>query len=251
MDDYGFIVPSYILTEQHLNSLKKCVNSIMKYHSGKKIVIIKDYKSTIDICELYNNYDNIIIENNTPKVPAEMLVYYYIQKNKYFDVCIFIQDSMELREKFVNIDNIKDIKYLWHCTNHRIEWEMVHEPTSEYNTENNIITHNDLLEHCFDKYIFDRDFLEYCKYMNKNKNKWVVCLGTCSLITPSFLDEMDRKTGIIKIMMNANSRRLRMIMESLFSLACQFSLNREIHESYDGCFYDGMHAPIKDGLKTI
>ena len=38
-----------------------------------------------------------------------------------------------------NIENIKDIKYLWHFTNHKLHWDIIYEAKTEFNIMNNII----------------------------------------------------------------------------------------------------------------
>ena len=40
-------------------------------------------------------------------------------------------------------------------------------------------------------------------------------------------------------MSQMKDNRLRRAIESLFSLACQYVLKKEIYDSYDGLYYDG------------
>ena len=90
-----------------------------------------------------------------------------------------------------------------------------------------IIKVNKKLINCIDKYY--------------KKDKWSGCFGCCCIISYEFLCILDNETDIINLMFNMTTNRLRRTIESLFSLACQFSLKKEIHTSLDGLYYDGIN----------
>ena len=81
------------------------------------------------------------------KGSADQQVFKVLLDTDLFDKAVFIQDSMLLNKKLENIDNIDNIKFIWHFTNHRIHWDIIKEPRSEYNTANNIVTHTNLINH--------------------------------------------------------------------------------------------------------
>lgn len=254
MVDYGFIIPTCIKKKQHLLTLIKCIDSLQKFHSNEKIVIIIDHASTIKNIESYINYQNIIFENDPNlKSPADMLFFYYFLKNKYFNTAIIIQDSMFVQSKFNenDIEKIKNIKYMWHFTNHRKQWVKIKEPTSEYNTNNNIITHDDLINHYIDKYknIFC-DSYNYIKKTYNDKNKWSGSLGCCCIINIDFLKKVQNDTRIIDVMLQMKNNRDRRTMESIFPICCQYSCGHEIHSSFDGLYFDGVTTNKYNGINS-
>lgn len=242
MDEtFGFIIPTCVRERCHLESLKRCINSIRKHYPDILIVLIIDFTSDIDLSsdKLYDTDTNIIREYTSEKIPADMLVYKYFLKNKYFDKAIVIQDSMVLLNKFSNLDFIDTFKYIWHFTNHRKHWHIIKEPKTSYNEENNIITHDDLIKDCINKFITKPDLKKYMLEIYDQKNKWSGCFGCLTIMTHSFLKMFDEETDIIAIMGKMTNNRMRRAIESIFPLSCQYVCNTEIHESYDGLYYDG------------
>ena len=39
---------------------------------------------------------------------------------------------------FDNIDKVNDVNFLWCFTNHRIDWDKIYEPNSDFNKSNKI-----------------------------------------------------------------------------------------------------------------
>jgi hypothetical protein len=68
--NFGFIIPSCLHTQQHVETLDKCIMSINQYHPDAKVVIILDHTSKFDIT---GKYKNAIVEKDVPKAPADML----------------------------------------------------------------------------------------------------------------------------------------------------------------------------------
>lgn len=234
--NFGFIIPSCLHTNEHLSALDKCIDSIRTFHNNVRIVIILDHTSKINIQGRYRY--NVIIEKDTPKVPADMLTYHFYHIKRYFPYAIILQDSMYLKKPF-DIEGVKNIQYLWHFTNHRVHWTTINEPKTQSNVDKGIVTHDDLIKHCFTTFK-EQGFIDYCKEYNENKNRWSGCFGCLSIISNDFLDILEWKTGITEIMMNMKTYRMRKAMESIFALACQYTMGKEIHESYGGLFCDGI-----------
>lgn len=237
---FGFIVPTCIHTEIHLKTLDKCIVSIRNFYPKVPIIIIRDFTSKYNITKRYDSL--VILENNTPRIPADMLVYYFFKLRRYFKYMIYIQDSMELVKPFEKIfdsTGLPTVQYLWHATNHIEQWREIKEPLTGYNLDNNIKTHHDLIEDHISKTITNQDFQSYCSKMNSDMTKWSVCFGCLTIMNLNFIDKMDKMTEIINIMMNMQTNRDRRAIESIFSMACQYTLGSEIHESYGGLYYDG------------
>ena len=247
--NYGFIVTSYLSEQKHLISLNNCLNSIIKNNPNNKIVVIVDHKSDISFIEQAKNSfsnRNVIFDISNDDIRADMLTLDYYYKKRYFDKAIIIQDSMKLKNK-IDPSRVDDILYLWYATNHRLQWNVINEPKSDYNTEYNIITHEDLISHIIDTKIQNLDFKKYCEDIYSNKDKWCVCFGGCCIITHDFLVRLNDLTGIIDLQKQMNTRRLAMVFESLFSIACQYVTQRSMECAYDGLYYDGVKGNNLDG----
>ena len=243
---FGFIVSSCLRTEEHLLSLNECINSIQKFHSNK-IIVIMDFTNNKELENIaISNNPTVIFELNTEHIPADMLFCYYFKLNKYFDKAILFQDSMRLKMK-MNIDDIKDIKYLWHFTNHRLHWSTITEPETDFNIKNNIISHDDLNMFIINNIITNDKFKDYCLKTYYNKNEWCGCFGTCCIITYDFINKLDNETDIINIQKQMYDNRLRRSIESIFSLAVQFVTGRIMEDGYDGLYYDGINGNNLNG----
>jgi len=242
MSNLGFIIPTHCSKKEHILSLNTCISNIRMFYPNNKIIIVND-DSTEDIV-LYNN-ENVEIIDSIVKKGGEVNPYILYLENKYFDKAVIIHDGMYIKKKLENIDKIENVMFIWYFTNHRTDWCFIKEPKSEYNKSNNIETHDDLIIHCVKKYPFTEEFKEYTLSLYYYKLNWCGCFGIQSIITHNFLHKLESKTGIVTVFKNFNSRRLRMVGESLFSIACQFILGDEVFEkSFDGLYYDGIH-PVK------
>lgn len=278
--NFGFIIPICIKENLHLNQLLRCIKSIRKYYPETYIILINDSNDNYNIYKILNDIDNIdkinIDKLNTDKLNADNLnadkinmnkikiiksikkgsadqqIFKHFNDTNLFDKAIFIQDSMILNKKLENIDDIKDIKFIWHFTNHRIHWDLINEPENYFNKENNIITHTDLI-----KYYILNDFKDNENFLNfaienlKNKNKWCGSLGSCCIITKKALKNLNDNVNFIDKFINYNTNRLRRVNESIFPLICHYvypDINFE--NSYDSIYYDGINVNKYNGINT-
>jgi|LakMenEpi03Aug12_release.lakeMendotaPanAssembly.Ray.scaffolds.fasta_scaffold158303_2 hypothetical protein len=238
-NDFGFIIATCLRTNEHVNSLHECISSIQNFHPTNIIVVVVDFTSNEEyVSDSILKFPSVIFEVNTPSVPADMLMLKYFKDKHYFSKAITLQDSMKLTSK-VDISKSSGLDYLWHFTNHRVHWHIIEEPQTEFNVQQNIRTHDDLVEFCVRTMINKKDFQEYCNTIYRKKELWSGCFGCLCVIDYNTLCELDEKTGIINLMMQMKDNRLRRAIESLFSLACQYTLQKEIHTSFDGLYYDG------------
>jgi hypothetical protein len=123
---YGFIIATCLRTQDHYNALNKNIIIILRYYSFDQIVVIVDFTSDRGLVDKIREEDeHILFETDTPYTPAEMLTHYYFYKKHYFDTAIILQDSMRILKQFDHIDEVKDVQYLWHFTNHRREWAII------------------------------------------------------------------------------------------------------------------------------
>jgi hypothetical protein len=242
----NFIVTTCIKNEIHSNQLIRCLNSIRKYHSDNIIYLINDSDSLYDIFlnNLINSFNNVKLIPSYNKGCGEQQIFKFILDCHDIDNndnVIYIHDSVILKRSFDNISDIDDIKFIWHFTNHRIHWDNIFEEKTPYNINNHIITHSDLINHYLAKYFnLYPDFVNYALYMMNNKDKWVGCMGYKCIINKKCLINMNDIINFSDIFLKFNTRRERIVNESIFSIICHYIFpNINFENSYGGLYYDG------------
>lgn len=233
MHKFCFIVPTCVREDKHLNTLKECLSSIRKHHEDL-IVIIVDFTTTLTMPSEFNN---ILFEYPDDKIPADMLTYDFLIKNKYAEKSLVIQDSMSLQSK-VDYENIQ-FAYLWYFKNHIKEWSIIKEPQTEYNSKNHIYVHDDLVIDCIKNYT-SGSFKNFALEFYHEKEKWNGCFGCLTLINISLLEKLNQETNIIQTMKCMTNNRMRRAIESIFSIACQYTFE-DVPSSLDGLYYDGVY----------
>lgn len=241
---FNFLIPSCIKNEIHERQLLRCINSIRKFHIKNIIYIINDSDNEMDIKydNINNIYKNIVIIKSKYRYRGELLCFEFMLNNDDNHNYFIIHDSMILCEPLVNIETIQNIKFLWHFTNHIIQWDSTIEEMSEYNIENNIVSHTDLLKHVINKdYYMNVDFQNFAiDYLN-NKIKWCGCMGLCCITNKNTMQYMNNIIPFVEIFLSKSTRRNRVINESIFSIICHYIYNYiDFSNSYDGLYYDGI-----------
>lgn len=249
-----FIIPTCIQKEIHLNMLIKCIESIRCFHKESFIYLINDSDENYNKEFLTNilHFNNIEIIDTKIKGSADQQVFKLILEiDDNSTHYIIIQDSMFLNKKLNNIEEIKDIEFIWHFTNHRIDWDKIIEPETEFNIKNNIITHTDLIRYYLTKnYFHDESFLKYSLDALDNKNIWCGCFGNCSIVTKQFIQYLNIKSNFAEKFMYNNTNRERRMNESIFSLLCHYYLPKNYEKSFDGLYFDGINSNEFNGKPT-
>ena len=247
--DFGFIIPTCCKKEIHIKQLLRCVSSIRVHYPTHKIILINDYDDTINS---RINDENIEIIKSVVQGSADQQIFKVFLESD-MDKMVFIQDSMMLNKKLSGIESINDIQFLWHFTNHQTQWDNIQEPTSEYNINNGITTHSDLITHILntDYQSLSPEFYNYAIDSMKNKNKWCGGFGCCCIMTRECLEKINRIVPFIDLFMGYNSNRLRRVNESIFALLCHYVYpNINFKNSYDGLYYDGKTTNRHSGTKA-
>ena len=74
-----------------------------------------------------------------------------------------------------------------------------------------------------------------------NKNLWVGCMGYKCIINKDCLINMNKSINFSDIFLQFNTRRERIVNESIFSIICHYLFpNTNFENSYGGLFYDGI-----------
>lgn len=244
---FNFIIPSCVKNYLHSNQLFRCINSIRRFHLENIIYIINDSDDDMDY--LYNDitskYNNIFIIKSQYRNRGELLCLKFILDNDNNENYIVMHDSMLLLEPLINIESIKNIKFLWSFTNHILHWDNIIEDRTYYNITNNIYTHTDLLKDTIIKdYNMNSEFQKFAIDCLINKNKWCGCMGLCYITNKKTIKKMNDSLPFVEIFLKKNDRRNRVVNESIFSIICHFFYKEEnFYNSYDGLYYDGVNNP--------
>jgi hypothetical protein len=238
---FGFIVPSCCKTTIHLNQLHRCICSIRKYHYDNHIIIINDSYKNYNLEIELEKYNNIQIIKSVNQGSGDQQTFKVLSETNLFDKAIIMQDSMILNKKLENIDDITSVKFLWHFTNHRVHWNIIKEPKTQFNIDNNIITHADLIAyHIINKYKNNSQFQIFALDCLKHMDKWCGSLGSCCIIDKKTLLKLNNEVNFIDTFITATSNRDRRVNESMLGLICHYVFpNTDFENSYDGLYYDG------------
>jgi hypothetical protein len=240
-NNFCFIIPSFISSDLHGLQLKRCIGSIRRYHNNK-IFIVNDY-SELDLNKYVNSFDNIEIIQSPVKGAGDMSTYKIFSEMTDFKKAVIMQDSMTVERELEGIDHVRWMKAIWYFTCHRLHWTGIMEPETEYNLENKIRNHDDLILDCIEKFPLKETFKEYVRAIYHTKEKWSGNIGIQSVIDHQFLLDMDEATGIIEFLSHMTDNRLRRVAESVFPLACQYMISSDAFEvGYDGLYYDGINT---------
>jgi hypothetical protein len=238
---FGFIISTSIRTNIHLNQLHRCISSVKKYHPDNDIIIINDSNDNYNLEIELKKYDKLHIIKSLKKGSGDQQTFKVLSETNLFDKAVILQDSMLLNKKLENIDEINSVMFLWHFTNHRVHWNNIREPTSQYNIDNNIITHTDLIaHHVLTYYNAHPSFQIFALKSLLRMDKWCGCFGPTCIIDKETLLKLNKEVNLIDIFPNSTSNRDRRTSESIFALICHYVFpNIDFENSYDGLYYDG------------
>lgn len=200
---YGFIIT------RHVNSVKtnKYWNNGVKLlrilYPLTKIVIIDD-NSNYNYVKEEHQYKNIEIIQSEFKGRGELLPYYYLLKKKFFKNAVIIHDSVFFHKR-VPFEKLNGISVL---------------PLWFFNPdEEDIKNRKRLIINLKNYHILD------CNLSNKNLfelsyNKWYGCFGAQCYINLNFLEKIEKKYEITKLLSEVHCRADRCCLERI--IGCIF-----------------------------
>lgn len=194
MEELGFIILRHVNNELTDKYWIHCYESIRKFYPENLILIVDD-NSNYDYITEHTLYKTTVINSEFPK-RGELLPYYYYLKNPLFKKAVVIHDSA-----FINsiIDTDTD-KY-------KFIWEFEHYWDQPYNESEMMLSFND----------------PELMYFYNNKNLWKGCFGCMAIITYDFLNKVNERHNLSKLIDFVLSRYNRQSLERV--LACIFQFN--------------------------
>lgn len=205
MSDYGFILTRHVNSEKTNKYWNHSVKLLQFFYPDKQIIIIDD-NSNEEYLKTEINMTNVKVIFSEFHGRGELLPYYYFHKHKFFDNAIIIHDSVffQKRIQFEKLKNIKAIP-LWHFTkdNEDIENRLRIINVMKNNNEIINLSENKLIEFVLG---------------NKRNTSWHGCFGVQSYITWQFLDMLERKYSISRMLSVVHCRKDRCCLERIFGI---------------------------------
>ena len=196
MNQIGFIILRHVNNDLTNNYWNHCYDSIRKYYPEHLILIIDDNSNYKYINEK-RLYKTTVI-NSAYHGRGELLPYYYYLQNKLFDTAVIIHDSV-----FINtyIDmSVNKYKLIWEFEHN---WDQIED-------ESRMI-----------KLFNDKELLNFYE----NKNEWVGCFGSMSIIRHDYLIYVNDKYNISKLLDCVLTRYNRCSFERI--IACLLQKNEK------------------------
>ena len=196
--DLGFIILRNVIDRTTGEYWKLSYRCIRKFYPNNYIIIIDDNSNYnfVDLKFQENLYNAHIIRGDYP-ARGEILPYYYFLKSKIFKKACIIHDSVFINS---NLDTaVTDYKFLWHFKN----------DTTEYTT-----SQKDMIG-------FLNNSNELLHFFNNNKYRRA-CFGSMSIITHKYLEEINNRYQLFRLLPIIKSRKDRMFFEVVFACILQF-----------------------------
>jgi hypothetical protein len=200
MDSYGFIITRHVNSEKTNKYWNKCVRCIRSFYPLRKIIIIDD-NSNYNFIKADLEYKNVEIIQSEFLGRGELLPYYYLFKNYFFENAVIIHDSIFFHKR-INFEKLIGIKVLplWHFT-------------SDKENVNNTLFISDKLKNKIEiqqKLVFNNNIL------GLNHQKWYGCFGVQSFINYNFLKYIEKKYNLFNLLNVVKNRKDRCCLERIF-----------------------------------
>jgi hypothetical protein len=197
-EQIGFIILRHVNNELTNMYWNHCYDCVRNYYPDNLIVIIDD-NSNYEYINERTLYKTTII-NSEYHNRGEILPYYYYLHNNFFDIAVIIHDSV-----FINsyIDmNVDKYKLIWEFEHY---WDQTEDETKMIKIFN------------------DTELLNFYE----NKHLWKGCFGCMSIIRHEYLNEVNNKYDISKLLEYVVNRENRSSLERLIACILQKNGKKE------------------------
>lgn len=211
MNTLGFVILRCVKSIAHVSAWRTCYNSIRTHYPDNKIVIIDDNSDQSLIGDQTHLTNTIVVHSEFPG-RGELLPYYYFAKCKWFDVAVFIQDSV-----FIN----KRIEF---ATDTAMGlWGFDPKP---YWGEEELVIRRGLLS------VFDnQELLDLF-----DSKDWSGMFGGMAVVNVNFIVELDSKFRIERLLDVVTGREGRCAFERAIGVLFEHMLGRSQH------MFDNIHG---------
>lgn len=203
MSEIGFIILRHVNNELTNKYWILCYDRIREYYPENKILIIDD-NSNYKYITKKDLYKTTIIDSEY-KGRGELLPYYYYLSNKLFDIAVILHDSVFIN-RYIDIE-IDKYKFIW-CFEHK------------WNEEEKEIK---LLKVFEDDSIID---------FYNNKELWRGCFGCMSIIRHDYLEYVNSRYEISKLLDEVLTRSDRSAFERVLACLLIYNSKEEMRTLY-------------------
>lgn len=198
-NNYGFIITRHVTSNLTNNYWNHCVKLLSTFYPEKKIIIIDD-NSNYEYVKAEFDYKNVEIIQSEFNGRGELLPYYYFLKYKFFNNAVIIHDSVFFHNR-INFDKLTGISVL---------------PFWFFNPDKeNIENTKRIIKYLKNSYLIESKLIND-NILSMPFNKWFGCFGVQSYINLHFLEKLEHKYGISRLILAINCRADRCCLERIF-----------------------------------
>lgn len=198
-DLYGFIIARHVNSEQTNNYWNNCVKLIKTFYPFRKIIIIDD-NSNYEYVKAEFDYTNVDIIQSEFNGRGELLPYYYFLKYKFFSNAIIIHDSVFFHKR-INFEKLNGIPVL---------------PLWIFNPDKDNVENTKRIMRYLKNYQSISDGISNDFIFAMPQHKWYGCFGVQSYINFDFLNGIEQKYGITRLIQAVKCRSDRCSLERIF-----------------------------------
>ena len=200
---YGFIIIRHVNTEKTNQYWNQSVKLLKVLYPSTQIVIIDD-NSNYDFIKADVEYNNVITIQSEFHGRGEILPYYYYLKYKFFKNAIIIHDSVFFHKRiaFEKLNKV-NVLPLWFFN-----------PDKE-----DIQNRKRIMRHLKNYQLLDIKQTDEL-ILEMPHDKWFGCFGVQSYINLMFLERIEAKYGITRLVSPVKCRKDRCCLERI--LGCIF-----------------------------
>jgi hypothetical protein len=205
MSNYGFIITRHVNSEQTNKYWNQCVKLIRSFYPLRKIVIIDDNSNQAFIKSDFE-YKNVTIIQSEYPGRGELLPYIYYLKYKWFPNAVIIHDSLFIHKRISFEHFTMPVLPLWH---HIYDKENIDNLLRISSVLNNYQT-------------LSKKFINNLNILGLTKDAFNLCFGGQAYIKLSFLQHLQNKYNITKLVNVIHNRTDRCSLERVLGLLfCQ------------------------------
>jgi hypothetical protein len=221
-DLFGFIILRHVNSEKTNKYWNHNVQLIKKFYPFRKIIIIDD-NSNYNYVKSDFEYKNIEVIQSEFLGRGELLPYYYYLKYKFFKNAVIIHDSVFFHRR-INFEKLNGIEVmpLWFFY-----------PDTE-NVNNTKIIMRTLKNYQAIESKLSKDPIA----MGMSYQKWIGCFGVQCYINLNFLEHIENKYSVTKLINVIRCRSDRCCLERIFG--CIFSTESPTLYKHKSLFGDIM-----------
>jgi hypothetical protein len=183
-----------------------------------------DFNSNQELISKITFDNTIVIQSEFPGA-GELLPYYYFIKNKWFDKAVIIHDSVYIK-KHIDFSKLDEITFFWNFPSICCDY---------------IVDNQKMIKHLDN----NEDVLK----LYNNKLGWFGCFGVMTIISYDFLNKINCKYNIFKLLEYVKCRQDRYTLERIFGVL--FALEKTDIKVLFGSILDFIEVKNYNNIEKI